>query len=121
MHQNYDGKQYIQPYPPFYSRKISGRANRWSIKKPLAEILTYLDDGGSVSSTEEPIRVYLTCYKALDVLDNPRANQILQQAYNMLQAQAARLPNPEIRKAMIENIPFHHEIVIAWEKQQHNL
>lgn len=85
------------------------------VKQPLSEILDYLDSGGSVSSVEEPMRVYLTCYQALNALNDPRTPKFLQHAYDVLQTKAARLPDLQTRQSMIENIPFHHEIMLAME------
>ena len=90
------------------------------IKQPLSEILDFLDNGGTVSSVEEPLRVYQTCYQALQALNDPRAIQLLQKAYILLQAKASNLSSPKYRQSMLNNIPFHREIMISWEKQNNS-
>lgn len=77
----------------------------------VSEILAYLDEGGSLKGTWEPLRLYLTCYQVLDLAGNPRAGEILQTAYQMLQEWAGRIPDEEARRMYLENVPWHREIV----------
>jgi hypothetical protein len=40
---------------------------------------------------------------------------MLETAFNLLQEQVSRIPDPEYRKCFLENVPWHLEIVSAWE------
>jgi predicted ATPase/class 3 adenylate cyclase len=79
------------------------------------EILSYLAEGGSLQGTWEPLRIYLTCYQVLRLVEDPQAEQMLETAFNLLQEQVSRIPDPEYRKCFLENVPWHLEIVSAWE------
>ncbi len=87
------------------------------IKPLLIEILEFIDSGGNIRSVEEPMRVNLTCYQALERLEHPRAKIFLKKTYNQLQAQAAHLP-PSEKQMFLADIPFHHAIITAWESQK---
>lgn len=88
------------------------------IPQLLSEILAYLDAGGRVSSVEEPVRVYLTCYQALEALGDSKADDLLQQAYDLINQQLARLPDQQTRRGYVDNIPFHRAVMVAWQKRQ---
>ncbi len=81
-------------------------------------ILSYLADGGSLQSTWEPLRIYLTCYQVLQSADDPRAEIILETAFNLLQDQASRITDQTYRSLFLDNISWHREIIIAWEVRQ---
>lgn len=78
-------------------------------------ILAFLDSGGSLEGTEEPLRVYLTCYQVLSASGDPRAQTILEMAHEMLKARAASISDADMRRRFLDNIPHHREIVAAWE------
>jgi tetratricopeptide (TPR) repeat protein len=77
------------------------------------KILTYFKDGGSLSGTEEPLRVYYACYQYLNRQKDPRAQQILQTANEMLEAQVSNFKDEQARKLFIENIPWRHALYSA--------
>ncbi len=70
------------------------------------QILIYFKDGGSLSGTEEPLRVYYACYQLLSQQKDPRARQILQTARQMLEAQVSNFTDEQARKLFIENFPW---------------
>ena len=78
-------------------------------------ILAFLDSGGSLEGTEEPLRVYLTCYQVLREGGDPRAEAILETAHEMLSERAASIHDEIKRRRFLENIPHHRRIVAAWE------
>ena len=82
------------------------------------EIVSYLADGGSLQDTWEPLRIYLTCHQVLKLAEDPRADEILETAFNQLQDQAARIPDPTYRSLFLKNIPWHRAIMEAWEIRQ---
>jgi hypothetical protein len=80
----------------------------------VSEILAFLDEGGSLDGTEEPLRVWLTCYQVLEADQDHRARSILSHAYNLVMERAGRIKDESIRKKFLGNIPCHQEILSAW-------
>jgi class 3 adenylate cyclase/tetratricopeptide (TPR) repeat protein len=87
----------------------------------ISPVLVFLEDGGSLDGAEEPLRVYLTCYQALQASDDPRAAQILAVAYQQLRSRADRIADPAARRRFLENIPYHRQILDAWERNEGSL
>jgi class 3 adenylate cyclase/tetratricopeptide (TPR) repeat protein len=85
-----------------------------SAKDHVAEILSYLDGGGSLTGAWEPLRIYLTCYQVLDLVGDARAGQILEIAYQMMQDWAGRIPDGEVRRKYLGNVPWHRELAAAY-------
>ncbi len=77
-------------------------------------ILAYLASG-TPDGTDEPLRIYLTCYRVLQAAGDPRAEHVLSAAYGLLQERAARITDEEMRRSYLENVPTHREIVAAWQ------
>jgi tetratricopeptide (TPR) repeat protein len=75
-----------------------------------AEILHHLDEGGSLDGIDLPLLIYTICYKVLRAGGNPRASEILEKGYSLLQAQAEKIKDKELRKSFVENVPWHAEI-----------
>lgn len=63
----------------------------------------------------EPLRQYLACYQVLAACGDPRAAKVLDDAYVLLQAQAAATRDPVVRNAFLENVSWHRELVQAWK------
>jgi predicted ATPase len=78
-------------------------------------ILSYLDQGGSLEGTEEPIRVYLTCFEVLQQIEDTRAEGILETAYSQLQVRGAGIKDEAMRQNYFENIPHHLQVISAWQ------
>jgi predicted ATPase/class 3 adenylate cyclase len=83
----------------------------------VAAILAYLDNGGSMDGMENPFQVYLTCYQVLLASSEPRARQILEQAFDELQTRIDKI-NPASRRPFLENVPAHHELVQVYAQAQ---
>jgi len=79
----------------------------------VQEILGYLETG-TLNGTEEPLRVYLTCYRVLQANGDPRANTILEEAYRFLQQRAAKISDEGERRSFLENVAANREIVVEW-------
>ena len=82
----------------------------------VAEILGYLDSGGTMDGTEEPIRVYLTCYQVLQASHDPRADATLKTAHHLLQDVAARIEDEVLRRFYLDNVPAHRELVASYRQ-----
>jgi hypothetical protein len=75
--------------------------------------MAFLDGGGSLDGTWEPLRIYFTCYQVLQYLQNPRASEFLSIAYQHLQEMADKIPDAEARRTFLENVPWNRGIINA--------
>ncbi len=76
----------------------------------VQEILDYLQSG-NLDGTQEPIRVYLTCYQVLQVQGDRRADEVLEQAYRLVQERAAGITDAEMRRSFLENVTANRKLV----------
>lgn len=81
-------------------------------------ILSYLEAGNSLDGTEAPLRIFLTCYQVLQAIEDSRAGDSLAGSYNLLQEQAAKITDENIRRSFLQNVPWHREIAQLWEDEQ---
>ena len=70
------------------------------------KILAYLDSGGSLDGIEEPLRVYYACYQFLAQQKDPRAEQVLQIANQLLETQVSKFKDEQSRILFVENFPW---------------
>ncbi|MFQ5344187.1 MAG: tetratricopeptide repeat protein, partial [Anaerolineae bacterium] len=77
----------------------------------VQEILSHLEAGGTLDGTIDPFQVYLTCYRVLRADGDPRAQEVLTTAYNLLQERAAKIGDEDLRRSFLENVASHREIV----------
>jgi tetratricopeptide (TPR) repeat protein len=80
------------------------------------EILDSMEDHPELHGTLEPLRIYLTCHRALSANRDRRAGEILEAAYRLLQERAATIEGADLRCSYLENVAVHREIVALWEK-----
>jgi tetratricopeptide (TPR) repeat protein len=80
-------------------------------EKLVEQILSYAQQKPIQGTADEPLEIYLTCYRVLQTLGDPRADQVLTEAHQMLQEQAARISDPSLRRSYLENVPPHREIL----------
>jgi tetratricopeptide (TPR) repeat protein len=83
----------------------------------VEKILSHLENH-TLEGAEEPFRVYLTCYCVLCANQDPRAQTVLDTAYNLLQEWAASINDEELRRSFLENAPAHREIVREFAKRE---
>jgi adenylate cyclase len=79
----------------------------------IEEILNYLKNH-TLAGIVDPMGIYLTCYQTLLANQDPRAGELLNTAYTLLQQQAAGINDREMRSSYLENVPTHHKIVQAF-------
>jgi len=82
----------------------------------VKEILDYLETN-TLDGTDEPFRVYLTCYRVLRANQDLRAQDILNKAHCLLQEQAAKISDEGLRRSFLENVAVHREIIRAWKNR----
>jgi adenylate cyclase len=87
------------------------RSNMTQAISHAAEILAFLDGGGTLPSWGDPFWIRLTCYRVLEATGDPRASEFLQQTYDLLMEQADRIGDEGMRRSFLENVPWHREIV----------
>ena len=92
------------------------------LKKALEqveEILRYLNqEGSTLDGTGEPILVYLTCFQVLDANQDPRAESILQSAYDLLTERTATIRDEGLRQSHLENVAAHREIIREFHRRE---
>ncbi len=72
----------------------------------IEKIFAHFDGGGTLDGTDEPLRVYYTCYLFLQNQQDPRSTQVLQTATQLLEAQVSKFKDEQVRKMYIENVPW---------------
>ncbi|MBN1955420.1 MAG: tetratricopeptide repeat protein [Anaerolineae bacterium] len=80
----------------------------WAVAQ-VEQVLDHLK-GNSLDGTNEPIRIYLTCYHILRADQDPRAETILETAHSLLQERAAWIEQPELRQSFLENVAAHRAL-----------
>ncbi len=76
----------------------------------VEEILHHLQEQPQLPGTDEPLRVYLTCYQFLQAINDARAPDILQAASTILQARAASIDDERLRRSFLENVAVHRAL-----------
>ncbi|MCP4537872.1 MAG: hypothetical protein GY832_12075, partial [Chloroflexi bacterium] len=67
-----------------------------------------------LEGTTDPFGIYLTCCRVLQAVQDPRAQDVLNTAYDHLQQQAAKIDDAKLRHSFLENVVAHREIVAMW-------
>jgi tetratricopeptide (TPR) repeat protein len=81
----------------------------------VEDILTHLE-GNTLEGTEQPLLVYLTCYRVLRASDDPRADELLAEGHRLLQEIAGTFADPELCRSFLENVPAHRELASEFER-----
>ncbi|MFH2038344.1 MAG: tetratricopeptide repeat protein [Chloroflexota bacterium] len=79
----------------------------------IEQILEFLQDH-SLDGTDEPMRIYLTCYQVLKANKDIRASEILRTAHNLLLERVSLLEDETLRKSYLENVTANREIQEAF-------
>jgi hypothetical protein len=87
-----------------------GDASQAQALAQVEEILSYLETG-TLDGTEEPFRIYLTCYRVLRASQDPRARTVLNTAHRLLGERTAKISDEELRRSFLDNVAVHREIV----------
>jgi adenylate cyclase len=81
----------------------------------IEQILSFLKRS-TLDGVEEPVRIYLTCYKVLCAGHDPRAREIVEKAHTLLQQRAIKISDQELRGTYLENVAVNREIVKEFAK-----
>jgi hypothetical protein len=82
----------------------------------IEESLSILVTRPKLEGLYHPIRVYLNCHDVLNALGDPRAGQILQAGYQLVQERANKTQDENLRHSYLENVAENREIVALWEE-----
>lgn len=80
----------------------------------VEEILPHLQVG-TYAGIVELIRIYLTCYRVLYLLEDPRANDVLTMGHTILRERAERITDTRLSQCYLENIIAHRELLTEYE------
>ncbi|MCP4542135.1 MAG: tetratricopeptide repeat protein [Chloroflexi bacterium] len=76
----------------------------------IDEVLAHFEELPQRSASE-PLVTHLNCYHVLRAVQDPRARTVLDTTYHLLQEQAAKITDDEMRRSFLENVDVHREIV----------
>ena len=108
--------------PHLATEPLAGLARVCPIQENPIEAQALVDgilghlESHTLEGTEEPVRVYLTCYRVLTANQDLRAGELLDTAHRLLQERAAKIGDEEMRRSYLENVPAHREIVQEFAK-----
>lgn len=87
----------------------------------IMEVLAYMESNPIMAGAERPLRVHLICYQVLRAASDERAPALLAQAYEILQARAAKIPDEALRYSFLQKLPDHRAIVGEFKRLQTGL
>ncbi|MEZ4620795.1 MAG: tetratricopeptide repeat protein [Caldilineaceae bacterium] len=82
----------------------------------VEEILPNLDHH-TYAGIVELLRIYLTCYRVLYLVEDERASGVLTLGYKILQERAAKISDKTVRQGYLETIIAHRELLTEYETQ----
>jgi hypothetical protein len=74
-----------------------------------------LDPNEASEAGYHPIQVYMNCYRVLNAAHKKGAFWLLERAVSCLRVRIAQISDPEHRRATLEDIPLHAEIIAAYQ------
>jgi tetratricopeptide (TPR) repeat protein len=83
-------------------------ASRW-----VEEILNGIDTI-SIEGWDEPISIYLTCYRVLKAAGDSRAEVILERSYRLMNEWAQKISDPALKDSFLKRVPAHRMLEQAW-------
>jgi class 3 adenylate cyclase/tetratricopeptide (TPR) repeat protein len=85
----------------------------------VEEILNHLEEQ-DLQGTEEPVRIYLTCYRSLAGGQDPRALDILERTHDLLRSRVSKLEDVRLRRSFFANVAAHRDVVTEWARLKQN-
>lgn len=83
----------------------------------LDPVLRYLEANASAAAsghpldgTENPVQVYVTCYRVLIANGDARARQVLTAAHELVQRRAAKIKDQAMRRSFLDSVAANREI-----------
>jgi len=75
----------------------------------VEDILRHLEIG-KLEGTEQPLLVYLTCYRVLQAGKDHRADAVLKEGYRFMLKVAEKFSDEKLRRSYLENVAAHREL-----------
>lgn len=69
-----------------------------------------------LSKAEEPVRIYLTCFRILDAVGDKRAPSVLADGHLFLQERAAQIQDEKARHSLLHNVRAHAALRREYEQ-----
>lgn len=92
--------------------------NRAAALVEVMEVLAFLDAGGTLDGTSDPLRILQLCLQVLEATGEGELPKLLEMAHTQLQARAANILDDDLRQSFLENIPWNQKIVQLWRAHQ---
>ena len=99
------------------ARVFMARGERERAKTQIEEILRHLETG-ALDGTEDPLRIYLSCYHVLRANRDARAQDVLDTAHSLLHEQAAKIQDEDLRHSFLENVAANRAVLAEWAEQR---
>ncbi|MFO7743729.1 MAG: BTAD domain-containing putative transcriptional regulator [Anaerolineae bacterium] len=99
------------------ARTQLARRDLTSARRLVAEILRDLD-AGALNDTDEPFRIYLTCYQVLRACGDSRADSVLEHAHDLLRSQAANIEDQELHHSFLTQVASHRELIDQYQTRR---
>lgn len=80
-------------------------------QQAIAPVLAHLERAPQLPGTDEPLRVYLTCYQVLSAADDAQADELLAQAHTLLHTRASTIADPHLRHSFLHAVPAHRDLL----------
>ena len=77
----------------------------------LSEMLDQLAQDPILAGTELPGQIYLNLFRALEEMNDTRADDVLRQAYQFLREMTGNIQDVAIRQSSLERVKEHQEII----------
>ena len=63
-----------------------------------------------LEGTNDPLWIYLTCYKVLKAIQDQRADNVLKRAQSLLREQASKIEDPDLNYSFLNNVETNRDI-----------
>lgn len=88
-----------------------------SAQRATEQILAHLERG-ALDGADEPLQIYLTCFRVLQQRGDQRASATLATAHRLLCEQAEQIEDGELRRSFLEGVAAHRNIAQAFRQSQ---
>ena len=111
---------HLKPEPQAGLARIAVLENKLKEALELVDQILRVFEDYDMNGCEEPLRVYMTCFRVLEANHDPRGEDILNKAYALLEQRASMIEEPDLRKSFLENVEVNKEIIKAFENFKWN-
>ncbi|MEM7124917.1 MAG: tetratricopeptide repeat protein [Chloroflexota bacterium] len=80
------------------------------------ELITSHLRSHSLDGTDDPIRIFYSCYQFLKEIQAPTALHYLAEGYQLLQSRAAHITDPSIRSMYFDQVPSHYLTIAEYTR-----